>query len=58
VSWGLGRGYDLKPCICDFGFGDLHYSIGDVILGLIQNDLCRQGFNIWRWGCDLRLSGL
>jgi hypothetical protein len=27
-------------------------------LGLIQNDLCREGFDIWRWGCEFRLYGL
>jgi hypothetical protein len=30
------------------GFGDVLDGIGDVILGLIQNDLCREGFGIWR----------
>jgi hypothetical protein len=58
VSWGLGRGCDLKTFICDFGFWDAHCSIGDVIVGLIQSDVCRHGLNIWCWGCDLRLSGL
>jgi hypothetical protein len=65
VTW--SRGCKLGPWsglrletiyICDLGFGVILDGIGDVILGLIQNDLCREGFDIWRWGCEFRLYGL